>query len=167
MPATKGCDPSAPAGGHNSQAGAVATGAAAVELPPAVVVVEVVERPRLIVRVLAVPELVAAAPAADRTVPVPAVPPVVPPVLGAEVVAVVAGVTPFVEGLTTPDPLGEAVEAAAVVPAAPVVVVLCAAAGAERAASSAAPKHADKSPLLALEKAFIAARPVRGPASCP
>jgi hypothetical protein len=71
VPATNGCDPPAPCGGHNSQAGAAAAGAAAgaaaVDLPApaAAVVAEDVERPALIVRVPAVPELVAAAVVAD------------------------------------------------------------------------------------------------------
>jgi hypothetical protein len=71
VPATNGCDPPAPCGGHKSQAGAAAAGAAAgaaaVDLPApaAAVVAEDVERPALIVRVPAVPELVAAAVVAD------------------------------------------------------------------------------------------------------
>jgi hypothetical protein len=170
VPATKGCGPPAPDGGHNSQAGAVAVGAAAgaaaVDLPApaAAVVAEDVERPALIVRAPAVPELLAAAAAADPVVPGPAVPPVVAPPPREEVVAVVVGVVKFVEEPTPPDPVGEAVETAAVVPAVAVPVVVCATAGADRKASSAAAMHAIASPIPQRIKAFIATRSVPRPA---
>lgn len=128
MPATNGCKPAAPCGGHNSQAGAVAAAAGGAAVEVAAVV------PAPVVPLVAEVRLARPAPLTKEVEPFDA--PVVVVVVVALVVVplVAASAAVVVVGeLTAP---GSVVEVVAAVPTAPVVAAVCAATGVATASKS-------------------------------
>lgn len=135
MPATNGCEPAAPCGGHNSQAGAVAglAGAATVEVA-AVVPLPAEDRP---VR-----------PAAFTDEPV---------VPDTPVAEVAAGPTRLTVGVLTVTGW-VAPESPAVLVVVPVVAAVCAAAGVDRASKSGKAGYATSCQALPRKCLMVIAR---------